>query len=80
MGRFLDENHFLYDDCPDEPMDDSKIKYTLTVEVDTDNIIGTKEQIALVLEGFGKVTFTKVERSDSNGEEQLYWSGQAGKG
>ena len=68
MGRFLDENHFLCDDCPDEPMDDSKIKYILTVEVETDGIIGTKEQIAMALEGIGKVTITKVERGDNDGE------------
>lgn len=66
IGRFLDENHFLYDDCPDEPMDDSKIKYILTVEVETDGIIGTKEQIAMLLEWIGKVTFTDVKKTEDD--------------
>ena len=36
-------------------------KYTFTVEVETDNIIGTKEQIADALAEIGKVTFSKIE-------------------
>lgn len=34
--------------------------YTFTVEVETENIIGAKEQIAMALEGVGKVAFTNV--------------------
>ena len=34
--------------------------YTFTVEIETDNIIGAKEQIAMALEGVGKVAFTNV--------------------
>ena len=37
------------------------MKLTFTVEVDTDNIIGVKEQIADALEDIGTVKFTKVE-------------------
>lgn len=49
------------------------MKYTFTVEVDTDtfdtdDIIGAKEQVAMALEGIGKVTFTNVERGDNDGE------------
>lgn len=43
-------------------------KYTFTVEVETDNIIGTKEQIADALAEIGKVTVTKVTESEVNGE------------
>jgi hypothetical protein len=45
------------------------MKYTFTVEIETNNIIGTKEQIAFMLEQVGKVKFTKVkEDGDSNGD------------
>ena len=44
------------------------MKYTFTVEVDTDNIIGTKEQIALALEGVGKVVFTDVKKQTEDDE------------
>ena len=37
------------------------MKYIFTVEVETDNIIGTKEQIASALEDIGKVTFPLVQ-------------------
>ena len=37
--------------------------YTFTVEIETDNIIGAKEEIASALEHIGKVAFPKVERS-----------------
>ena len=37
--------------------------YTFTVEVETDDIIGAKEQIAAALENIGKVAFPQVERS-----------------
>ena len=37
------------------------MKYIFTVEVDTDNIIGTKEQIAYALENIGKVKITEVK-------------------
>ena len=43
------------------------MKYTFTVEIETDNIIGTKEQIASALEDIGKVKFTNVE-SEVQGE------------
>ena len=64
------------------------MKYTFTVEVDTDtfldadDIIGAKEQIAMALDGVGQVKFTvlRIGGSDSNGEEQLSWSGQASSG
>ena len=40
------------------------MKHIFTVEVETDdNIIGTKEVIAAVLESFGRVTFPKVENT-----------------
>lgn len=42
------------------------MKLTFTVELDTDNIIGVKEQIAGALEDIGKVKFTKVESEDNN--------------
>ena len=42
------------------------MKLTFTVEIDTDNIIGVKEQIADALEDIGKVKFTKVESEDNN--------------
>ena len=42
------------------------MKYTFTVEVDTDNSIGTKEQIAMLLEGIGKVTFTDVKKTEDD--------------
>ena len=38
------------------------MKYTFTVEIETDNIIGAKEQIAAALENIGKVAFPQVER------------------
>lgn len=41
------------------------MKYTFTVVLETDNIIGTKEQIAMAFENIGKVTFPKVESSDT---------------
>ena len=37
------------------------MKYTFTVEIETDNIIGAKEQIATALEDIGKVTFPQVD-------------------
>lgn len=37
------------------------MKLTFTVEIETDNIIGVKEQIADLLVDVGKVEFTKVE-------------------
>lgn len=40
------------------------MKYTFTVEVETDNIIGVKEQIANALEDIGKVKFTNVESGE----------------
>lgn len=43
------------------------MKYIFTVEIETDNIIGTKEQIACALEDIGKVKFTNVE-SEGQGE------------
>ena len=41
------------------------MKLTFTVELDTDDVIGVKEQIADALADIGKVQFTKVERSDT---------------
>jgi hypothetical protein len=43
------------------------MKYTFTVEIETDDIIGAKEVIAFMLEQVGKVKFTKVEDGDSDG-------------
>ena len=43
------------------------MKLTFTIETDTDNIIGVKEQIADLLVDIGKVQFTKVE-SEVQGE------------
>ena len=43
------------------------MKYTFTVEVETDNVIGVKKEIASALENVGKVEFTKVE-SEVQGE------------
>jgi hypothetical protein len=43
------------------------MKYTFTVELETDDIIAAKEQIAFLLEQVGKVKFTKVEECDSDG-------------
>ena len=40
------------------------MKYKFTVEIETDNIIGAKEQIAMALENIGKVTFPNVEVID----------------
>ena len=39
-------------------------KYIFTVEIETDDIIGAKEQIAFLLEGVGKVEFPKVEEDE----------------
>lgn len=44
------------------------MKYTFTVEIETDNIIGTKEQIASALEQIGKVTFPNVDIIESVGD------------
>lgn len=38
------------------------MKYTFTVEIETDNIISAKEQIAALLEDIGNVSFTNVKR------------------
>lgn len=38
------------------------MKYTFTIEVETDDIIGAKEQIAFLLEKIGKVVFPKIEK------------------
>lgn len=37
------------------------MKYKFTVELETDDIIGAKEQIAAALENIGKVQFPNVE-------------------
>lgn len=37
------------------------MKYTFTVEIEADDIIGAKEVIAFMLEQIGKVKFLKVE-------------------
>jgi hypothetical protein len=37
------------------------MKYIFTVEIDTDNVIGVKEEIACALEDIGKVKFVEVE-------------------
>ena len=39
------------------------MKYTFTVEVETDDIIGAKEQIAIALENIGKATFPEVKEN-----------------
>ena len=41
--------------------------YTFTVELETDDIIGAKEQIAMALEQIGKVTFPVINKGDGNG-------------
>lgn len=46
------------------------MRYTFTVQVETDNIIGTKEAIAAALESYGKITFPKVERGGKENEAQ----------
>ena len=43
------------------------MKYAFTVVIETDNIIGVKEQIAAALEQIGKVTFPSVSKEDGNG-------------
>ncbi len=43
------------------------MKYTFTVEIETDDIIGAKEQIAFLLEQVGRVKFTRVEDGVSDG-------------
>lgn len=40
------------------------MKYTFTVEIETDNIIGAKEQIATALENIGKVSFPQVNSNE----------------
>ena len=47
------------------------MKHIFTVEIETDdNIIGTKEVIAAVLENFGKVTFPMIAKGvDDNAAE-----------
>lgn len=45
------------------------MKYTFTVEIEADDIIGAKEQISFLLEKIGKVSFPEVEEdgvSDGN--------------
>ena len=37
------------------------MKYTFTVEIETDDIIGAKEQISAMLESIGKVSFPMVD-------------------
>lgn len=37
------------------------MKYTFTVVLETDDVIGAKEQIAAALENIGNVIFPKVE-------------------
>lgn len=44
------------------------MKYTFTVEIEADDVIGAKEVIAFMLEQVGKVKFTKVEECDSDGD------------
>jgi hypothetical protein len=44
------------------------MKYTFTVEIEADDIIGAKEVIAFMLEQVGKVKFLKVEEDDSDGD------------
>lgn len=39
------------------------MKYIFIVELETDNIIGVKEQIAYALEEVGKVQFIDVKKS-----------------
>ena len=41
--------------------------YTFTVEIETDNIIGAKEQIATALEHIGTVKFPKVDSNEKKG-------------
>lgn len=44
------------------------MKYTFTVKIEADDVIGAKEQIAFMLEQIGKVKFLKVEEDDSDGD------------
>lgn len=37
------------------------MKYTFTVEIETDDVIGAKEQISFLLEEIGKVSFPEVK-------------------
>ena len=49
------------------------MKYILAmVEIETDNIIGAKEQIAAALENIGKVTFPKVVSPSGAKEIPVY--------
>lgn len=41
-----------------------KYTFTITMETETDNTIGIKEQIACALEDIGKVKFVEVESED----------------
>lgn len=43
-----------------------QMKYTFTVELEADDIIGAKEQIAMALEDIGKVTFSKIGEKDES--------------
>ena len=47
--------------------------YTFTIEVDTDDVIGAKEHIAMVLEDICKVRFTDIKnrRRMTNGVKTL---------
>lgn len=42
-------------------------RYEFTVEIETDDVIGAKEQIAIALENIGKVTFPKIECKEECG-------------
>jgi hypothetical protein len=44
--------------------------YTFTVEIETDNIIGAKEQIAAALEHIGKVVFPNIKERVTNNESE----------
>ena len=43
--------------------------YTITIEIETEDIIGAKEQIAMALEGIGKVSFPQVENKEKRVEK-----------
>jgi hypothetical protein len=51
---------------------DRREKMRFTVEVKTNNIIGTKEEIALRLEDIGSVTFPKVEEDKQTHLEEKH--------
>lgn len=43
------------------------MKFIFAIEMDTDNILGAKEQIACALEDIGKTVFVGIEKGATDG-------------